>query len=167
MAKLYAEPARHGDIIERLEDPRRRAVLADRQEAAEVLKHLAETLIVIASKSMSAANVDEIQSYAGDALQRIAFAPPDGACREADTAKNPDVWVLHISHRYGDSFSTFDSREGAIDSLDNWVAQFWEQDGPECKHGMPEDKEAARKAYFANVAEYETYRIAKTTLNEG
>jgi hypothetical protein len=75
-----------------------------------------------------------------------------------------DVWVLHISHKHGDSFWVFSSLELARRKAELWAKQWWEETGQD----LPPDLagEDLVEAYFEKVAERESYVIEEAALDE-
>jgi len=76
-------------------------------------------------------------------------------------ATRTDVLVLTIDHHHGFEVSVHRSRKAAMKELFAWVDQSWSTNGP-VGDDMPDDTEAAIKAYF-DFAD-ETYHISPTAL---
>jgi hypothetical protein len=73
------------------------------------------------------------------------------------------IYVVHISHKYGDDLSTFDTHEAARASVAEYARQWWEKEG--VPGPAPDDDDAAISAYFEHANGWESYTIEQTTLN--
>ena len=91
-------------------------------------------------------------------------APAANAAAPAAT-EHRTIHVLHISHKHGDSFWTYDSKEDARARLARWVREWWDQEG--VPGDPPDDDELAIGTYFEDVSGRESYCISGTTLNAG
>ena len=76
-----------------------------------------------------------------------------------------NIWVLHISHKHGDSFRTFSDGQKPLDRLASWAREWWEKEGVPGE--IPENDGEAVSQYFDNVSERESYTIEETTLDQG
>lgn len=51
------------------------------------------------------------------------------------------VWVFHIEHRHGEGISVHSTEAKALESVHNWVKQWWHRDGPgKDGHEIPLDR---------------------------
>ena len=60
------------------------------------------------------------------------------------------VWVVHISHKHGNNYDVYDSREAADAALYAYVVEWWGDTGPENYEGteIPDDSDLAVEQYF-------------------
>jgi hypothetical protein len=76
-----------------------------------------------------------------------------------------DVWVLHVSHKHGDSFWVFSSEELARRRAELWAKEWWQSETGE---DLPSDLtgEDLVEGYFEKVAGRESYVIEEAGLDE-
>lgn len=86
----------------------------------------------------------------------------------------PTLFILHISHKAGDSTWVFDDEEKAQAFLANWARPWWNRDGPRdpltnLPLDMPEDDGEVVEAYFDSKRSCmdEYWSIEPATLNAG
>ena len=75
-----------------------------------------------------------------------------------------NIWVLHISHKYGNNLSAHKTKRGARKTLLDYTTKWWSQfcdDAPQPKRD--DDKIAL---YFENASGYECYELTELTLEQ-
>ena len=75
------------------------------------------------------------------------------------------IFVLHISHKHGDSFWTFSDGQTPLDRLARGAREWWEKEGVPGE--IPENDGEAVSQYFDHVSGRESCTIEETTLYQG
>jgi hypothetical protein len=78
-----------------------------------------------------------------------------------DAEKRKVVWVLHISHKHGDSYWVYNGEEEAKGRLVGWASEWWEKEIPD--KPIPDDDAELILEYFP--AADEQWTIEQTDLN--
>lgn len=83
----------------------------------------------------------------------------------AQAVPSKQVHVLIITHKHGEDYSVFTSKEGAKASLVSWCTNWWKQEFniPE-PIGLSDDELIER--YFAKVEGVEDFHITEVTMNQ-
>jgi hypothetical protein len=74
----------------------------------------------------------------------------------------PTYWVLHISHRHGDGYWTYDSEDKAKERVLGWAKEWWGQDCP--GHDKPDNDADLIEEYYRRTEEQ--WSVSDTTLNQ-
>lgn len=73
------------------------------------------------------------------------------------------IWIVHISHKCGDSYWAYRDEEGALANLAVWARQWWVKEGVEGSFEGLNDGEIIA-AYFERVGDGEFYTIEQVDL---
>lgn len=142
---------------------------------ARELGHMDAVRILEPCESVEAyAGITEVDEN-GDRLRDL-LGVPTGCVRLGEPLEPdpvvaaPRLWVLHISHKHGDSYWVFDDSDKAHSRLAEWARYWWDKDGPRDELAqtvpMPEEDAEVVEEYF-NSQDNECWSIEETGLNEG
>ena len=79
--------------------------------------------------------------------------------------KQEQVWVLHISHKHGDSFFAYRQRKSALNYLAQWARKWWHEAGVPGSYADLSDSYLII-VYFDHVAGRESYNVKLVDLED-